>query len=224
MSIRDWHEQDRPREKLLHRGAGQLMDKELLAIFLRIGTRGKSALDLAHDLLSHYGDLRNLLDAPAEDFCKQHGMGLAKYAQLQASLEMAKRYLACGMERQNIIEDPTDCVAFLRHQLRHKSNEVFAGLFLDSKNQVIGFEEFFEGSIDNSHVYPRTIVKRALTNNASAIVFSHNHPSGDSKPSDADIYLTRKLSKLLAEIDVRVLDHIIIGENTTSSLKQLGLF
>lgn len=224
MSIRDWHESDRPREKLLRLGADKLSDGELLAIFLRVGTSGKSALDLAHDLLENYGDFRYLLDATAKDFCAQHGMGTAKYAQLQAALEISKRYLACKISKQDVIKDPTDTVTFLRHKLRHKTNEVFAALFLDNKHQVITFEELFEGSIDNSHVYPRTLIKRALAHNASAIIFSHNHPSGDPKPSQSDIDLTYRLHKLLGEIDIRVLDHIIIGEKTTVSLKQMGLF
>lgn len=224
MSIRDWHESDQPREKLLHLGANKLSDGELLAIFLRVGAPGKSALDLAHDLLKHYSDFRYLLDATAEDFCAQYGMGIAKYAQLQATLEITKRYLACKISKQDVIKDPADTVTFLRHQLRHKTNEVFAGLFLDNKHQVIKFEELFEGSIDNSHIYPRTIVKRALAHNASAIIFSHNHPSGDPEPSESDIQLTRRLHRLLSEIDIRVLDHVIIGDKTTTSLKQMGLF
>jgi len=224
MSIRDWHESDQPREKLLNLGPQKLTDGELLTIFLRVGVPGKSALDLAHDLLEYYGDFRYLLDAPAEDFCAQHGMGLAKYAQLQAALEISKRYLACKISKQDIIKNPIDSITFLRHQLGHKTNEVFAGLFLDSKHRVIKFEELFEGSIDNSHIYPRTIVKRALALNASAIIFSHNHPSGDPTPSESDIQLTHRLYKLLGEIDIRLLDHVIIGDKTTTSLKQMGFF
>lgn len=223
MSINTWPLNERPREKLVNHGANLLSDTELLAIFLRTGTRGKTAVDLARDLLQHYGNLRHLLDASAQDFCQQHGMGLAKYAQLQASMELGQRYLASVLSQQDVIRDPADCIAYLQHRLRNRANEVFAGLYLNSKHHVIAFEEHFQGSIDNSHVYPRVILQRALAHNAAAVIFSHNHPSGDPKPSGSDIELTRKLTRLLAEIDVQVLDHIIVGRQQTSSLKQLGL-
>ncbi len=224
MSIRHWPATERPREKLLKEGPEQLSDAELLAIFLRTGTRGKSAVALARDLLQHYGNLRTLLNATAKDFCQQHGMGPAKYSQLHAAMELGQRYLASNLAIQDVMHDPADCIAYLQHRLSKKTNEVFAALYLNTKHHVIAYEEHFEGSIDNSHVYPRILLQRALANNAAAVIFSHNHPSGDPTPSQSDINLTHQMSKLLAEIDVRVLDHIIVGHKNTLSLKQLGLF
>jgi len=229
MSISDWAPQDRPREKLLERGAQALTDAELLAIFLRVGTRGKqgaqgrSALDLAQDLLNKFGDLRSLLSADRESFTKINGLGDAKFVQLQASMELTKRYLRACLKRGNVLSSPQDTRNYLISELSGRSYEVFACLFLDNKNRIIKFEELFFGTIDGASVYPREIVKHALQCNAASVIFAHNHPSGIADPSDADIAITQRLQKALALIDVRVLDHFIVGDGYSISLKEKDL-
>lgn len=222
--INKWPEQERPREKLLKHGAQQLSDAELLAIFFRTGTRGKSAVDLGRDLLQHYQDLRKLLNANSEEFCQHHGMGLANYTMLQAALELGRRYLANKLTQQDILRDPADCILYLQQQLQHRHDEVFVCVFLDSKNHIIAYEELFQGTVNNSHIYPRTIIKRCLAHNAVGVIFSHNHPSGDPKPSQADRDMTLRLVKLLKHIDVELLDHIIVGDGQARSMKQSEMF
>jgi DNA repair protein RadC len=224
MSIRSWPTKERPREKLLAHGAESLSDAELLAIFLRTGVKGKSALGIARDLINEYGDIRQLLEAKYADVIEKRGMGPSKFVQLQAALELGRRFLACKLANRELIRDTADCITYLQHRLRHRHNEIFAIIYLTSKNQIIDYEELFEGSINYSQVYPRTIIAKILAKNASSVIFSHNHPSGDPKPSQADVSLTKRLYHLLNEIDVNLLDHIIIGDDTVSSLKQLGLF
>lgn len=222
MSITDWPEQERPREKLLSRGASSLSDAELLAIFLRTGTRGVSAVDLSRQLLLQFGSLNKLMHAEQTAFCGGHGLGRAKYAQLQAVLEMARRYLHESISHKNALDNPMATKQFLQGQLSYQQREVFACLFLDNKHHVIAFDKLFFGTIDGANVHPREVVKSTLQHNAAAVIFAHNHPSGDPQPSAADINITHQLMAALKLIDVRVLDHVIIGNGSTSSLAELG--
>ncbi|MCF7969682.1 MAG: DNA repair protein RadC [Methylococcaceae bacterium] len=223
MSIQDWPEGDRPREKLLAQGAAILSDAELLAIFLRTGIRGKTAVDLARDLLTEFGSLRALLQADCENFTRAKGLGTAKYAQLQAVLEMARRHTFEELDRGDVLTSPEATRAYLSQQLRHYQHEVFACLFLDNQHHILQFEELFRGTIDSASVYPREVVKKALAHNAAAVIFAHNHPSGISEPSQADKLITDKLKQALALIDIRVLDHFIIGDGMPYSFAENGL-
>lgn len=223
MSIRDWPVDERPREKLLQRGAAALSDAELLAIFLRIGTPGKSAVDMARDLLMEYGSLQALLSADRERFCLSHGLGNAKYVQLQAVMEMAGRYFSESLRRGEALTSPDITRAFLATQLRGYDHEVFACLFLDNQHRVIQWEELFRGTIDGASVYPREVAKRALFHHAAAVIFAHNHPSGINEPSQADQQITDKLKQALALFDIRVLDHFIIGDGHPFSFAEHGL-
>lgn len=222
MSIRDWPAAERPREKLLEQGAASLSDAELLAIFLRTGVSGKSAVDLARHLLGRFGSLRNLLESDQQAFGRQLGLGPAKFAQLQAVLEMARRHLAERLRRDSVLESPRAVRDYLKAMLRHEPHEVFACLFLDSKHRVLAFEPLFHGSIDNTSVYPRQVVKRALAHNAAALILCHNHPSGVAEPSQADHVLTKRLKTALEFVDVRVLDHFIVGEGEPLSMMERG--
>jgi len=222
MSIRDWPAAERPREKLLEQGSGSLSDAELLAIFLRTGVSGKSAVDLARHLLNQFGSLRALLEADLGAFSEQLGLGPAKFAQLQAVLEMGRRHLAERMRQKTALENPQVVRDYLKAMLRHEPHEVFGCLFLDSKHQVLTFEPLFRGSIDNTAVHPREVVKRSLANNAAAVILCHNHPSGNSDPSQADRLLTKRLQKALELIDVRVLDHFIVGDGEPLSMAECG--
>ncbi|HHH89599.1 MAG TPA: JAB domain-containing protein [Aliiroseovarius sp.] len=222
MPITDWPKDERPREKLLNRGAAALSDAELLAIFLRTGIPGRSAVDLARDLLREFGSLRALLGAPRERFCRQPGLGPAKYAQLQAVLEMGKRHLRAGLARDAALTDPAATRRYLRARLRDHVFEVFACLFLDNRHRVIRFEELFRGTIDGASVHPREVVRRTLEHNAAAVIFAHNHPSGVAEPSEADRRLTRRLQEALSLIDVRVLDHIVIGDGEAVAFSERG--
>lgn len=222
MSIRDWPAAERPREKLLEQGSASLSDAELLAIFLRTGVTGKSAVDLARHLLTQFGSLRVLLEADLAQFSKELGLGPAKFAQLQAVLEMGRRHLAERMRKKPALENPQAVRDYLKSMLRHEPHEVFGCLFLDSKHQVLTFEALFRGSIDNTSVHPREVVKRCLANNAAAVILCHNHPSGNSDPSQADQLLTKRLREALDLIDVRVLDHSIVGEGEPLSMAECG--
>ncbi|MDD5274941.1 MAG: DNA repair protein RadC [Methylovulum sp.] len=223
MAIKDWPAEDRPREKLLQRGADALTDAELLAIFLRTGTPGKSAVDLARELLADFGSLQALLDASQQRFCLGNGLGNAKYAQLQAVLEMARRHFKEIIQRGSALTSPEITRAYLSAQLRGYSYEVFACLFMDNQHRVIQLDELFRGTIDSASVYPREVVKRALHHNAAAVIFAHNHPSGISEPSQADKQITHKLKDALALFDIRVLDHFIIGDGQPYSFAEHGL-
>ncbi|MCQ8102767.1 DNA repair protein RadC [Methylomonas sp. SURF-2] len=223
MSIKDWPADERPREKLLQRGASALTDAELLAIFLRVGTQGKTAVDMARELLSEFGSLQALLAAEHERFCRSHGLGDAKYAQLQAVMEMARRHFAESLQRGNALTSPEITRAYLSAQLRGYSYEVFACLFLDNQHRVIQWEELFRGTIDGASVYPREVAKRALFHHAAAVIFAHNHPSGVNEPSQADRQITDKLKQALALFDIRVLDHFIVGDGQPYSFAEHGL-
>lgn len=222
MSIRDWPAAERPREKLLQQGAGALTDAELLAIFLRTGVAGQSAVDLARYLLQDFGSLRALLEADLASFSQRLGLGPAKFAQLQAVLEMARRHLAERLQRESVLESPQAVRDYLKSRLRHEPHEVFGCLFLDSKHRVLAFEVLFQGSIDGASVYPRQVVKRALFHNAAAAILTHNHPSGVAEPSQADRVLTERLKAALALVEVRVLDHFIVGEGEPLSMAEYG--
>jgi DNA repair protein RadC len=223
MTIKDWAEQDRPREKLLQRGVAALTDAELLAIFLRTGTPGKSAVDLARDLLHDFGSLKALLDADRQRFCRSNGLGNAKYAQMQAVMEMARRHFKEVLQRGDALTSPDATRAYLSAQLRGYSYEVFACLFLDNQHRVIQLDELFRGTIDGAAVYPREVAKKALHHNAAAVIFAHNHPSGIAEPSQADRLITDKLKQALALFDIRVLDHFIIGDGEPYSFAEHGL-
>ncbi len=216
MAITDWPVDERPREKLLQRGAHALSDAELLAIFLRVGIKGKTAVDLSRELLQGFGSLRQLFDADAQKFCAVHGMGEAKYVQLQAVLEMSRRYLAEKMRRGDSLADPDAVRFYLTAKLRDYRFEVFSCLFLDNRHRVIEYEEMFRGTIDGASVHPREVVRRALHHNAAAVIFAHNHPSGIAEPSQADERITQRLKDALHLIDVRVLDHFVIGDSIVS--------
>ncbi|WP_018935958.1 DNA repair protein RadC [Thioalkalivibrio sp. ALJ24] len=221
MAINDWPAGERPREKLLERGASALSDAELLAIFLRTGVTGKSAVDVARELLSRFGGLRPLLQADEAGFCAAPGLGQAKYAQLQAVLEMGRRHLEADLERGEALTSPTATRRFLRARLRDYPFEVFAVLFLDNRHRVLAFEELFRGTIDGASVHPREVVRRVLHHNAAAVILAHNHPSGVAEPSRSDALITRRLSEALALVDVRLVDHLIIGD-TSVSLAERG--
>jgi DNA repair protein RadC len=223
MSIRDWPDNERPREKLLHRGAAALSDAELLAIFLRTGVNGRSAVDLARDLIREHGGLRRLLEADQAQFCKAPGIGPVKYVQLQAVLELGRRFLEETLQRGDALKSVLDTRRYLSTKLRHHPHEVFACLFLDNRNRVISFEELFHGTVDGASVHPRQVVKRALHHNAAALILAHNHPSGVAEPSRADEQITLRLKEALALIDVRVLDHFIVGDGHILSFAERGL-
>lgn len=222
MPISDWPASERPREKLLQRGAAALSDAELLAILLHTGIRGKSAVTLARELLGTFGGLRPLLAAERQRLCCQPGLGPAKYALLQAVMELARRQLREGLERGEALTSPELTRRYLQAHLASRLQEVFACLYLDNRHRVIDYEELFQGTIDGASVHPREVVRRALHHNAAAVILSHNHPSGVAEPSQADRRITRRLQEALALIDVRVLDHIIVGGSEMVSMAELG--
>ncbi len=223
MPINDWPMAERPREKLLAGGASTLSDAELLAIFLRTGVRGRTAVDVSRDLLVAFGGLRALLEADEPVLSSYHGLGAAKYVQIQAALELGRRYLAARLERGESLAGPEDTRHYLTARLRHLPHEVFACLFLDNRHQVIAFEELFRGTIDAASVYPREVVRRALELNAAALILAHNHPSGVAEPSAADERMTERLAEALGTVGVRVLDHFVIGEGRPVSFAERGL-
>ena len=224
MAITDWPQDERPRERLLAQGAGVLSDAELLAIFLRVGIPGKSAVDLARELIGHFGSLTQLFATSLEAFSAIPGMGPAKYAQLQAVLELSTRALSEGLKERNAFSTPGAVRDYLRLNLAGLPHEVFYALWLDAQNRLIVGEELFRGSLTQTSVYPREVVKRALWHNAAAVVLAHNHPSGVAEPSSADEHLTRELRQALALVDVRVLDHFIVaGASQPLSFAERGL-
>ncbi|GAB3111119.1 JAB domain-containing protein [Aestuariicella hydrocarbonica] len=223
MSIRHWPATERPREKLLSRGAGSLSDAELLAIFLRTGCAGKSAVDLARDLLTSFGGLRQILESDRQSFCAAHGLGDAKFSQLQAVLEMGRRHLSSVMEQAPGFENPQMVKDYLRAELRHRPREIFSVLLLDNQHRLLGYHELFQGTIDAASVYPREVVKLALAHNAAAVILAHNHPSGVAEPSQADKRITERLQQALGLVDIRVLDHMVVGEAQVLSFAERGL-
>jgi DNA repair protein RadC len=223
MAINSWPADERPREKLLSRGASALSDAELIAIFLRSGVRGKTAVDLARELLSRHGGLRGLLEADPQQLAQTRGLGTAKIVLLRAALELGRRYLAATLERADVLRSPRDTRDYLRARLRAYPHEVFACLFLDNRHRIISFDEMFTGTIDSAAVHPREVVKRALQHNAAAVILAHNHPSGVAEPSHSDLAITRRLKDALALVDIRLLDHLVIGDSESVSLAERGL-
>lgn len=213
MAISNWPERERPRERLMHDGAAALSDAELLAIFLRVGSRGKTAVDLARELIERFGDLAKLCSAPLEALSAVPGIGPAKYAQLQASMELARRALAQDLVRGDVFSSPRQVRDYLRLRIATLPHEVFMLILLDAQNRMLAAEELFRGTLTQTSVYPREVVKRVLSHNAAAVIFAHNHPSGIAEPSAADQLLTNSLKHALALVDVKVLDHFIVAGN-----------
>jgi DNA repair protein RadC len=222
MPITHWPENERPREKLLQFGAKHLSDAELLAIFVNTGVRGKTALDIARELLIDFGDLKKLLQSYPHELYQIPGLGKAKYALLQAALELGRRFLDHDIAPGETLHDSQHTKQFLAHQLKNYSHEVFACLFLDNHNRLICFEELFRGTLTEAMVYPREVVKRGLLHNAAKIIFAHNHPSGDPTPSQADQEITLHLKQALALVDIQLVDHIVIGHRAMVSLAEWG--
>ncbi len=223
MSIRDWPAGERPREKLLESGPQALSEAELLAILIRTGTRGRSAIDVARGLLTEFGSLRSLLTADRERVCAAPGLGPARYAALQAALELTRRHYQQLMLTGSALANPRATKEFMRMRLRDLPHEVFCCVYLDNRNRVIAFDELFRGTIDGASVHPREVVKEALARNAAAVILAHNHPSGVAEPSQADELITRRLKQALALVDIRVLDHLIIGDGVCESFAERGL-
>ncbi len=222
MSIKHWPAEQRPREKLLRYGPGALSDAELLAIFLRTGVPGLDALRLAQQLLQQFDGLRGLLAAEREDFCRQHGLGDSKYVQLQAVQEMNRRFQAQGLMRAGPLTDSKAAVNLLRSHLSDRLSEVFCCVWLDTRHRLIRLDEMFQGTINGASVYPREVVRRALQMNAAAVILAHNHPSGVAEPSPSDRAITDRLKNALQLIEVRILDHIVIGDTENVSFAERG--
>ncbi len=223
MPIRDWPPGERPREKLLSRGAAALSDSELLALVLGAGRAGNNALGLARGLLERLGGLRAVLNATPPTLCAESGVGPARAARVLAAMELARRSLRETLVRQGALESPLATRRFLQAQLQDRDHEVFCCLYLDNRHRVIDFQEIFRGTIDGATVHPREVVKLALGHNAAAVIFAHNHPSGVAEPSAADERITQRLRKALALVDIRVLDHFVVGDGVSISFAERGL-
>ena len=223
MAITDWLPGERPREKLLERGAEALTDTELVAIFLRTGVRGKTAVDVAREALTRFGSLSGLFTAGRDAVTAVSGLGAAKYVQLQAVLEMARRALREKLDRGSALASPQAVRDYLRLRLQEQPHEIFLGVFLDAQNRVLAVEALSRGTLTQTSVYPREVVKRALHHNAAALIFAHNHPSGIAEPSRSDEALTAALRQALALVDIKVLDHFVIGAGTAMSFAERGL-
>lgn len=223
MAITDWPLQERPREKLLRFGAASLSEAELLAIFLQTGVKGKTALDLARELLSQHRSLRGLLNISENQINAIAGMGKAKFSMLQAALEIGKRLLEEDLPKNAGLTSAVDAKKYLVAKLAAHKRETFACIFLSSRHHIIKYEELFQGTINCAPIYPRIIAQKALDYNAAALILSHNHPSGDPKPSQSDIKATQDLIAVLAQLDIRVLDHIIVAGNRSLSFTEAGL-
>lgn len=222
MHIRDWPASERPREKLLARGAPALSDAELLAIFLGSGLRGQDAVATARQLLACHGPLRALLDRDAAALARLPGLGPARASRLSAALELCARVLAADLARGEAMTDPAAAGRYFAQRLRARPHEVFAALFLDTRHRALAFEELFAGTIDGAEVHAREVVRRALAHNAAAVIVGHNHPSGSSEPSAADRAVTARLKQSLALVDVRLLDHFVIGDGAPASMAARG--
>ena len=223
MHIRDWPSDERPREKLLHRGAAALSDAELLAIFLGSGLRGQDAVATARQLLADHGPLRSLVEREPRRLAELPGLGPARACRLAAALELGNRVLAADLARGEAMTDPAAAGRYFSQRLRGFAHEVFAVLFLDTRHRALAFEELFRGTIDGAEVHPREIVRRALAHNAAAVIVGHNHPSGSREPSSADRAVTVRLTQALALVDVRLLDHFVIGDGAPVSMAARGL-
>ena len=216
-------ETERPREKLLAGGAETLTEAELLAVLLRHGVAGASALDLARSLLIEFGSLRGLLTAERDEVCRHRGMGPARWAEIQAALELVRRHHLERLRAGPSLTSPRAAREFLIARLRDRDHEVFCCLFLDSRHRLICFEELFRGTIDGASVHPREVVKQALRRNATSVILAHNHPSGVAEPSQADEIITTRLRDALALVDIRMLDHLIVGDGACTSLAERGI-
>jgi DNA repair protein RadC len=223
MVLKDIPVAARPREKLLTLGPSALADAELIALLLRTGLRGTSVLQLAQQLLDAFGGLHGLLQASAADLKRIKGLGPAKRAEITAVMELARRSLAQRLAQRTVMSSPQQVKDFLRLQLAHEDQEVFAVMFLDVQNQLLQFEPMFRGTLSQTSVYPREVVKRALAVQASAVILAHNHPSGVAEPSRADEFLTQTLKQALQLIDVRVIDHLVVGGDQAISFAERGL-
>jgi DNA repair protein RadC len=223
MHIRDWPAEERPREKLLDRGASALSDAELLAIFLGSGLRGRDAVATARELLAAHGPLRKLLEQPASEMSRLPALGPARACRLAAALELGHRLLAASLERGLAVTDPAAAGRYFAQRLRGRPHEVFAALFMDNRHRTVAFEELFQGSLDSAEIHPREVVRRALLHNAAAVIVGHNHPSGCSEPSASDRDITAKLKQALALVDVRLLDHFVVGDGPPLSMAARGL-
>ena len=220
--INDWPARDRPRERLVRGGAGCLADAELLAILLGRGIHGRSAVDLARSLLTKFGGMRGVLAASHTSLLAIHGIGPGKAAVLVAARECCCRYMEEKLTPGSPIGSPSDSTRFLLARLRDRPHEVFCCLFLDNRHRVLAFDELFRGTIDNTTVYPREVVKQALHRNAAAVILAHNHPSGVAEPSEADRLITRRIRDALELVDIRLLDHFIVGDGACVSLAARG--
>ena len=222
MAITDWPAAERPREKLIRQGAAALSDAELLAIFLRTGVKGITAVDLARQLLNQFGSLRGLLAADKPTFCAAHGLGEAKYVQLQAVLEMARRHLSETLQQAERVDRPELAKQLAISHLREQPNETFAVMLLDNQHQLLRFKVLFHGTIDQAAVYPRVVAQTALAEGAAAVILCHNHPSGVAEPSDADVRITNRIKQALLLLDIRLLDHLVVGDGEVVSLASRG--
>ena len=222
MTIRDWPRDEHPREKLIARGAAALSDAELLAVFIGSGVRGQNAVSLGRDLLRRYGGLRPLLERSPKALMLDKGLGPARVARLLAAIELASRHLAASLVTRDGVNDPVRAGDYFRARLRGYPHEVFACLFMDNHHRMIAFEELLRGGIDGAEVHPREVVRRCLVHNAAGVIFGHNHPSGIAEASAADLAITRRLREALALIDVRVLDHFVVGEGPPVSFASRG--
>jgi DNA repair protein RadC len=218
ISIRDWPDGERPREKLLARGSGSLSDAELLAVFIGSGRRGSNAVEVARELLVSAGGLKPLLHSAQ----KKSGLGPVSWCRVQAALELGRRYLDSELRESEALTDPAASARYLKSRLGAYPYEVFACLFLDNRHRVIAFEELFRGTIDGASVHPREVVRHCLAHNAAAVILAHNHPSGVAEPSAADRAITLRLRDALALVDVRILDHFVIGSGDPTSLARRG--
>jgi len=222
MAITDWPADQRPRERLIQHGPHALSDAELLAVFLRVGVSGKSAVDLGRDMVGHFGSLNGLFSASLGEFSAINGLGPAKFAQLQAVLELARRALLEELKAGVTLGSPGAVKQYLQLTLAKRAYESFAVLFLDVKNRLIEVNELFRGTLTHTSVYPREVVKAALGHNAASVILAHNHPSGTPDPSAADRTLTQALKDALALVDVRVLDHFVVAGHTVYSFAEHG--
>jgi DNA repair protein RadC len=223
MAIRDWPEQQRPRERLLAHGATQLTDAELLAVLFGSGSRGRSAVDVGSALLREFGSLRELLTADRARCHATPGLGPRRYGLLQAALELSRRHYQQEAARQPVLDSPAATRVFLVARLRDLPYEVFCALFLDNRHRLIACDELFRGTIDGASVHPREVVRQALARNAAAVILAHNHPSGIAEPSQADELITLRLKDALGLVDIRVLDHLIVGDSRCVSLAERGV-
>jgi DNA repair protein RadC len=222
MAINQWPADQRPRERLIKHGAHQLSDAELLAVFLRVGVAGKSAVDLGREMIGHFGSLKRMFEATLPDFAALNGLGPAKFAQLQAVRELARRSIKEELHDGEVLSSPQAVKEYLQMLLAHKAYESFAVLFVDVKNRLIACEELFRGTLMHTSVYPREVVKAAMAHNAASVILAHNHPSGSPEPSAADRTLTQALKQALALVDVRVLDHFVVSAHVVYSFAEHG--